>query len=102
MGYCSAILMLLSLALSLFPSLSHPLTRSLKVLLAIDDSESMQHNKSGQMACEALAMIAKSLSQLEVGDIGILKFGEDVELLHPFDRPFTSHAGPMVCPFLWF
>jgi midasin len=33
------------------------------------------------------------MSQLEVGQLGVLSFGEKVKMLHPFDRPFTDDAG---------
>jgi len=38
-------------------------------------------------------MMAKALSQLEVGELGILAFGQTARLLHPFDKPFTDQAG---------
>lgn len=62
-------------------------------MIVIDDSKSMSETKAGQLACEALTLIAKALSQLEVGEISICSFGEDVKLLHPFDQPFTSECG---------
>ena len=65
-------------------------------MLAIDDSESMSLNHAGPLACEAMTMIAKSLAQLEVGELAILKFGENIELVHPFDQPFTDSVGPQV------
>ncbi len=34
---------------------------------------------------------------VQVGEVGIVKFGEDLELLHPFDQPFTDTAGSQVC-----
>lgn len=36
------------------------------------------------------------MAKLEVGEVGIVKFGEDLELLHPFDQPFTDTAGSQV------
>jgi midasin len=38
------------------------------------------------MALEALSLLARALTQLEVGELGIIRFGEDVRLLHPFDQ----------------
>jgi len=70
-----------------------PSKRQYQVMVAIDDSESMQHYNAGYMACEALVVIARALTQLEVGELSIIKFGESVQLLHPFDRPFTDEAG---------
>ena len=65
-------------------------------MVAIDDSESVTHNQSGQLASEAMALIAKAMARLEVGELAIVKFGDDVSLVHPFDQPFTSEAGPAV------
>jgi len=62
-------------------------------MLAIDDSGSMLENKAGNMALEALTMMAKALTQLEVGEIAIMAFGKTSRLLHPFDKPFTDQCG---------
>ncbi|KAF9915434.1 AAA ATPase midasin [Lobosporangium transversale] len=73
-----------------------PSKRQYQVMIAIDDSTSMSESRSVQLAYESLALISKALSQLEVGEIGIMSFGERVELLHPFDQPFTGEAGAKV------
>ena len=63
------------------------------MLIAVDDSESMQKSKAGDMALRALATLANGMSQLEIGQLGIASFGEDMKLLHPFNIPFTSESG---------
>ncbi|KAI8073967.1 hypothetical protein BC940DRAFT_267177 [Gongronella butleri] len=73
-----------------------PSKRQYQVMIAIDDSKSMAENHSVQLAYEALSLISKAMSQLEVGDISITSFGEAVRLLHPFDQPFTSESGAQV------
>ncbi|KAG0336802.1 hypothetical protein BG004_007894 [Podila humilis] len=73
-----------------------PSKRQYQVMIAIDDSTSMSESHSIQLAYESLALISKALSQLEVGEIGIMSFGEKVKLLHPFDQPFTGEAGAKV------
>jgi midasin len=70
-----------------------PSKRVYQVMLAIDDSRSMQENGSGAMACEALTLMAIALSKLEVGELSIARFGERTDLLHPFETPFTDQAG---------
>ncbi|CAG8520257.1 9216_t:CDS:2, partial [Racocetra fulgida] len=67
--------------------------RQYQVMIAVDDSKSMNETRSIQLAYETLALISKALSQLEVGDISVVSFGEKVQLLHPFDQPFSSEAG---------
>ncbi|CAI2169296.1 7876_t:CDS:10, partial [Funneliformis geosporum] len=73
-----------------------PSKRQYQVMIAVDDSKSMCETRSIHLAYETLALISKSLSQLEVGDLSIISFGEKVQLLHPFDRPFSSEAGAQI------
>ena len=70
-----------------------PAKRDYRVLIAVDDSESMQKSHAGDMALRALATLANGMSQLEIGQLGIASFGEDMKLLHPFNIPFTSESG---------
>eukprot|EP00560_Eucampia_antarctica_P008285 CAMPEP_0197826570 /NCGR_PEP_ID=MMETSP1437-20131217/3511_1 /TAXON_ID=49252 ORGANISM="Eucampia antarctica, Strain CCMP1452" /NCGR_SAMPLE_ID=MMETSP1437 /ASSEMBLY_ACC=CAM_ASM_001096 /LENGTH=844 /DNA_ID=CAMNT_0043427063 /DNA_START=1 /DNA_END=2535 /DNA_ORIENTATION=- len=77
-----------------------PAKRNYRVLLAVDNSESMKKSGAGDMALSALATLANGMSQLEVGELGIASFGEDMKLLHPFNLPFTSESGAnVVCNF---
>ena len=70
-----------------------PAKRDYRILLAVDDSESMKKSGAGEMALAAMATLANGMTQLEVGEIGIAAFGEDMTLLHPFNKPFTSESG---------
>jgi len=72
---------------------SVPSKRNYQILLAVDDSRSMGESGSGQLAFETLALISKSLSMLEVGQICIVGFGHDVRVAHEFDQTFSSEAG---------
>ena len=69
-----------------------PGKRDYRILLAVDDSESMR-NGAGDMALAALTTLANGMSQLEIGELGIASFGEEMKLLHPFHAPFTSTSG---------
>lgn len=73
-----------------------PAKRNYRVLLAVDDSESMQKSGAGAMALLALGTLAAGMSQLEIGELGIASFGEEMKLLHPFHQPFTSESGANV------
>lgn len=66
-----------------------------QVILAIDDSRSMAPGSlgGGALACEAMALLCRALARLEVGDVGVVSFGETLRVLHPLDRPFTDDAG---------
>ena len=70
-----------------------PAKRDYRVLIAVDDSESMQKSRAGDMALRALSTLANGMSQLEIGQLGIASFGEDMKLLHPFNIPFTAESG---------
>jgi len=69
-----------------------PGKRDYRILLAVDNSESMR-NGAGDMALAALTTLANGMSQLEIGELGIASFGEEMRLLHPFHAPFTSSSG---------
>lgn len=73
-----------------------PSKRQYQVMIAVDDSKSMAESSSVALAFETVALVAKALSQLEVGQISIVSFGEKTRLIHPFDQPFTSEAGVKV------
>ena len=76
---------------------TRPSQREYQVFIVLDDSRSMAESHSIHLAYETLALVSKALSRLEVGDIGIAKFGETVDVLHGFnDGPFTDQAGVQV------
>ena len=73
-----------------------PSKRQYQVMIAMDDSKSMSDSKSVKLAFDTLALTAKALTQLEVGQIGIVRFGEDVKVVHGFEEQFTSESGGKV------
>lgn len=75
---------------------SVPTKRSYQVMLAIDDSKSMTDNKSSDLAFDTLALIAKSMSMLEVGELSVVGFGEHVKTAQDFNTAFTTDAGAKV------
>ena len=75
---------------------SIPSKRSYQIMLAVDDSKSMSESESGQLAFQTLALIAKSLSMLEAGEICVVGFGNDVFVAHDFDTPFSAEAGATI------
>ena len=73
-----------------------PSQREYQVLIALDDSRSMAESHSIHLAYQTLALVSRALARLEVGDIGIAKFGQTIEVLHGFDNesgPFNDRAG---------
>ena len=77
---------------------SVPSKRNYQILLAVDDSKSMAESGAGFLALETVALLCKSLSMLEVGEISVVNFGneEHIRIAHPFGTPFTNEAGPRV------
>lgn len=76
---------------------TRPSQREYQVLIALDDSQSMTESHSVHLAFQTLALVSKALSRLEVGDVGIAKFGQSVDVLHAFESgPFTDQAGSKV------
>ncbi|KAJ1843472.1 hypothetical protein LPJ70_003371, partial [Coemansia sp. RSA 2708] len=71
-----------------------PARREYQVMVALDNSKSMaQTPHSVELAYETLALVTTALTQLEVGQLALVSFGEHVSLLHPFDAPFDAEAG---------
>ena len=66
------------------------------MLLALDDSKSMSDSKSVKLAFDTLALTAKALTQLEVGQISIVRFGGEVDVVHGFEEMFTQESGGKV------
>ena len=75
---------------------SVPSKRSYQIMLAVDDSKSMGSSGSGDLAFKTLALVSKSLSMLEIGQICIVGFGDEVCVAHEFEQPFSSEAGANV------
>ena len=95
--------------------------RAYQVIICVDDSRSMRETGAAPLAMEATALIAKSLTRLEVGDVGVCAFGggdDDVAVvkrgddgdgddtnvsaasgvttLHELGAPFTDTSGAHV------
>ena len=75
---------------------SIPSKRNYQIMLAVDDSESMHISGSDDLAFETLALVSKSLSMLEVGEICIVGFGKQVRVAHEFGKTFSSDVGAQV------
>lgn len=77
---------------------TRPNKRNYQVVVAVDDSSSMQENSCGNVAVEALVTVCRAMSQLEVGNLAVASFGKkgNIRMLHNFDQPFSSEAGVKV------
>lgn len=70
-----------------------PSKRQYQVMIAVDDSKSMSESQSVKLAFQSIALISKALTQLEAGQLAIVRFGENTQLVHPFIKPFSSESG---------
>lgn len=76
-----------------------PSKRSYQIMIAVDDSKSMSESGADVLAFETLAMLTKSLSMLEAGELCVVGFGdqEHITVAHPFGTPFSpAESGPNV------
>lgn len=69
-----------------------PDKRSYDVLIAIDDSASMAESEAGTMAVESLALVLSALSRLEIGRVGVARFGVDADMVRDFEEPLPMAA----------
>ncbi|XP_023315085.1 LOW QUALITY PROTEIN: midasin-like [Trichogramma pretiosum] len=70
-----------------------PFKRNYQIVLAIDDSSSMVDNHSKVLAYESVSLISKALTHLEAGELSIISFGEETNILHQLGDTFTEHSG---------
>ncbi|KAK6640348.1 hypothetical protein RUM44_012035 [Polyplax serrata] len=73
-----------------------PWKREYEIVLAIDDSHSMFHNESRELAFESLALVSKALDLIEAGRLGVLSFGEKTNIVHRLGDPFSEDVGARV------
>lgn len=70
-----------------------PAKRDYQIMISLDDSKSMAESKVVDLAFETIAMVSKALTQLEVGQLAVTRFGDTTKLVHPFERPFSNDSG---------
>ncbi|KAG9189260.1 hypothetical protein G6011_06128 [Alternaria panax] len=75
---------------------SMPSKRSYQVMIALDNSGSMADSGASGLALKTLTLVTRSLSMLGVGEVSVVGFGDEVNVAHDFDKPFTSEAGVRV------
>ena len=71
---------------------TQPNKRQYQVMLAIDDSKSMANYKSQTIAFQTFSLLGNALTWLDVGQLGVCKFGETTEVILPLGTPFTQES----------
>jgi midasin (ATPase involved in ribosome maturation) len=69
-----------------------PAKRQHQILIAVDDSQSMVGCGAAAAALEAVVVLLSALATLESGDIGVMRFGDEVEDLIPLKDAATAGA----------
>jgi midasin len=59
-----------------------PNKREFQILVALDDSSSMSDNQTREIALSSLNTLSSALALLEVGQMGVLRFGKAAEIIH--------------------
>lgn len=73
-----------------------PSKRQYQIMISVDDSKSMAESKAVDIAFQSIALVSKALTQLESGQLCIMKFGEESQVVHPFEKQFSGDAGTNV------
>ena len=73
-----------------------PAKRDYKIVLAVDDSESMVKGNANVSALECVSVLTSAIGTLEAGDVSVCKFGETVNFVHDFGSSFGDASGANV------
>ncbi|WKX90319.1 hypothetical protein Q1695_009285 [Nippostrongylus brasiliensis] len=58
--------------------------RDYQVLIAVDDSASMNENKIHQVTCESVCIVEDALRRCDAGAVSVCSFGSDVKIINAF------------------
>ena len=70
-----------------------PSKRQYQLILAIDDSQSMDNLQVKRLALESLILLGQTLNLLDIGQFGIVSFGQFIRTLQPLSQSFNHQNG---------
>ena len=70
-----------------------PSKRQYQLILAIDDSQSMDNLQVKRLALESLILLGQTLNLLDIGQFGIVSFGESIRMLQTLNQNFNHQNG---------
>lgn len=73
-----------------------PSKRDYKILIAIDDSLSMQEQNLGFFSLEAMVTLIEALNRLEVGKIAVARIRDRMELLQSFEDNYSNERSAFI------
>ncbi len=73
-----------------------PSKRDYKILIAIDDSLSMQEQNLGFFSLEATVTLVEALNRLEVGKVAVARIRDRMELLQSFEDSYSNERSAFI------
>uniref|UniRef100_A0A1I7TDS8 Midasin n=2 Tax=Caenorhabditis tropicalis TaxID=1561998 RepID=A0A1I7TDS8_9PELO len=70
--------------------------REYQILIAVDDSESMNENGIHQSTCESVCIVEDALRRCDAGRVSVCSFGADVKTIVPFGEASASSSIEML------
>ncbi|KAF1758175.1 hypothetical protein GCK72_014633 [Caenorhabditis remanei] len=70
--------------------------REYQILIAVDDSESMNENGIHQNTCESVCIVEDALRRCDAGRVSVCSFGADVNTIIPFGEASASSSIEML------
>ncbi|KAI6182875.1 Midasin [Aphelenchoides bicaudatus] len=65
--------------------------RDYRVVLAIDSSASMEDNQLKEITCQTVCLIERAFQLLQIGQVSVVSFGQNVKILRDFDAHDGKH-----------
>ena len=73
-----------------------PSKRDYKILIAIDDSLSMDEQNLGFFSLEAMVTLVEALNRLEVGKVAVARIRDRMELLQSFEDAYSNERSAFI------
>ncbi|PIC35238.1 hypothetical protein B9Z55_014659 [Caenorhabditis nigoni] len=70
--------------------------REYQIMIAVDDSESMNENGIHQSTCESVCIVEDALRRCDAGRVSVCSFGANVETIIPFGEASASSSIEML------
>lgn len=72
---------------------SVPSKREYQIVIALDDSRSMDESGAGTMALDTVAMVGRALGMLEAGELSVVGFGKEIKVPVAFGESLSGEKG---------
>lgn len=79
-----------------------PSQRQYRICLSVDNSRSMRNGGSTSLAVDSIAIISQALGRLEAGEMAVISFGRESQVILPFTAQINASQGADLCQRLTF